>query len=354
MAIAFNKTDNDFYVVLQKKVSKYFESEGLKPTGSIKLYFKTGLLMTVAVLTYLLILLGNQPGWVNIFLCALMGISFSVIGFNIMHDGAHGSYSNKRWINEMMAYSLNLMGGCSYLWKIKHNVNHHTFTNIEGHDGDLDIKPFLRTNANQKKHWFHRYQHIYWVFLYGLSYLSIIYGKNFKEYFSGKIDGVRLKKMNTKEHVIFWLSKSIYLFLFIVLPLFKFGVLKVVIGYIVLAFACGFVLSIVFQLAHVVEGTNFPEVDKATKKIEQDWAIHQVSTTANFATNNKVISWFLGGLNFQIEHHLFPRISHVHYPQISILVREACAEFNIRYIEYPTVFKAIKSHISYLKFVGNQ
>ena len=271
-----------------------------------------------------------------------------------MHDGAHGSFSRKPWVNEMMAYTLNVIGGCAYLWKQKHNLNHHNFTNIEGHDDDIDIQPWIRTSPHQKRRKFHRYQHIYWVILYGLTYLVWVYVKDFEKYFTGKIANTTFKKMDAKEHVIFWTSKLIYFALFIVIPIMTVGFIPTLIGYMITSFVCGWVLAIVFQVAHLVHNTDFPLPDDATSKIDHDWTIHQIVTTANFSANSKIITWFAGGLNFQIEHHLFPRVSHIHYPAISKLVREVCKQYGVDYREFPTFISAIRSHVSHLKEVGTQ
>ena len=75
--------------------------------------------------------------------------------------------------------------------------------------------------------------------------------------------------------------------------------------------------------------------------IESEWAVHQVATTVNFATQNKMWNWLFGGLNFQVEHHLFPRISHVHYPELNKRLKQVCAEFNVAYQEFPIVAQCI-------------
>jgi linoleoyl-CoA desaturase len=352
--ISFITTKPAFSIAIRKKVDEYFSSEAIKFTGNGKLFLKTAILYSIAIACYVLLLFCSVPVWLDILICILFGLDLAAMGFNIMHDGAHGSYSPKRWVNELMAYSLNLMGGSSFLWKQKHNVNHHSFTNIEGHDDDIDIQPWIRTNPNQPKRWFHRYQHIYWALLYGMTYLTWVFNKDFGKYFSGKVAGTTIKKMDTREHIIFWTSKLVYVFLFLVLPLIRLGLAETLTGYLITAFVCGWVISIIFQMAHLVEGASFPVPDTITRKVNEDWTIHQLATTANFSTNSKIVSWFSGGLNFQIEHHLFPRISHVHYPAISKLVKEICKQYNVRYIEYPTFFSALKSHIIHLKTVGVQ
>lgn len=351
--ISFSNNNPSFSIQLRKKVDEYFTSKNIAFTGNSRLYVKTAVLLLLAASLYTLLVFVNLPVWLSIILCVVLGFNLAGIGFNVMHDGAHGSYSQKRWVNEAMAYSLNLLGGCSYLWKIKHNVNHHSFTNIEGMDDDIDIQPWIRTNENQPKKWYHRYQHVYWAFLYGLAYISWVFVKDFKKYFSGKIATTTYKKMSTNDHLIFWASKLVYIAIFIALPVIRLGVIETLIGYSIMAFVCGFVLSVIFQLAHVVEGSDFPLPAEESNRVEQDWTIHQLATTANFATRNKLISWFAGGLNFQVEHHLFPRISHIHYPEINKVVKEVCSEFNIRYMEHKCIFSALRSHVSYLKAVGS-
>lgn len=351
--ISFSNNNNAFTLELKKRVEEYFSGQGKRTTGSWYLYHKTLVLCGIAVLIYLFLLWNIAPVWVNILLCALLGLNFASIGFNVMHDGAHGSYSSKKWVNEAMSYSLNLMGGSVYFWKIKHNVMHHAYTNIEGHDDDIDIRPFIRTNANQKRYWFHRYQHIYSFVLYTITYLLWIAYNDFQKYFSGKVANRKFSKMSMREHWVFWVSKIIYILVIIVIPGMILGWINVIVGYLIAAGICGLTLSIVFQLAHVVEDTEFPVPNPDTQKIEENWFVHQLSTTANFSTRSKIISWFVGGLNFQVEHHLFPRISHIHYPEINKLVKEVCQKYNITYIEYPTLFSAIGAHISHLKLVGS-
>ena len=269
-----------------------------------------------------------------------------------MHDGAHGSYSSNKKVNSIAAYSLNLMGGSSFMWKIKHNHVHHTFTNIDGVDDDIDIQPFLRINESQRKYWIHRFQHLYFIALYGLTYFIWVYWKDYEKYFKRKVGDMPIRKMKAKEHIGFWASKLLYTCLFVFVPAYTLGWADMLIGYSVVLFVCGLTIAVVFQLAHIVEDTQFPVADISSNKIENEWAIHQIQTTANFATRNKVVSWFMGGLNFQVEHHLFPKISHIHYPALSKIVRETCQEFNLKYIEYPTVWSALGAHVRHLKDLG--
>lgn len=350
--VRFSNQHASFTATLKHKVEEYFHTNNLSKTGNTRLYGKTLTFVTLAVAAYLALLLVTMPWWAALPLCGFLGLMFAAIGFNVMHDGGHGSYSQKKWVNECMGYSLNLLGGNIYLWKVKHNSNHHAFTNIEGIDEDIDIRPFLRTSPDQPRKWYHRYQHVYWVLLYCMVYFAWIFIKDFKKYFSGKIADTKFRKMNRREHIIFWASKIGYLGIFIVLPSLKFGILPVLGGYAVMSVVCGFTLGIVFQLAHVTEGTQVHQVQETGINQMDDWTVHQLSTTANFSTRSRLMSWFAGGLNFQVEHHLFPQISHVHYPAINQLVKATCEQYNVRYSEYPTFYSAVRSHVAYLKVVG--
>jgi linoleoyl-CoA desaturase len=350
--VTFNNKQSPFFDVLRSKTDEYFKKHNISPTGNFKLYSKTIILCIAAVTIYTSVVFLHPPVWVSLVLCGLLGLAFASIGFNVMHDGAHGSYSTNKTVNTIMSWSLNLMGGSSFMWKIKHNHVHHSFTNIDGVDDDIDVAPFMRVSEAQPLYWFHRFQHWYWVVLYGATYAMWIYYMDFNKYFTRKIGETPIRKMQLSEHIGFWFTKLLYIAIFLGLPVYTQGWLATLVGYSVAIFVCGLTIASVFQLAHVVEDTEFPTPDPVTNKIESEWALHQIRTTANFATRSKVVSWFMGGLNFQVEHHLFPRISHIHYPAISRIVRETCEEFNVKYIEYPTVLSAIGAHVRHLRTLG--
>jgi linoleoyl-CoA desaturase len=349
--VTFDNSQSSFFKTLKEKVDKYFHEHQIDPTGNGKLYMKSVIQILSAFSLYVLLVFFTPSLVWSVVLCAILGMNMAVIGFNVMHEGGHQSFSKYTWLNKASAYFLNVLGGNAYYWKIKHNVNHHTFTNIDGMDSDIDVRPWMRLHEDQPRHWFHRFQHIYFVVLYGLSYFAWVFIDDFKKYVTGKVTpDSEPKRLVFKEHLIFWCTKTLYVGFYIVVPIFMVGFAKALIGYAIISFVCGLFISVVFQLAHVVEVTEFtqPELE-ITNKIPQAWAIHQIKTTANFATHNKVLSWFLGGLNFQIEHHLFPNISHVHYPQVSKLVREVCKEYNLDYLEYSSMLKAFSSHLLHLR-----
>ena len=348
----FPNVSQSFHKELKKRINQYFESEGKDVTGNTKLYTKA-IILIVAFLSLYIHLVFFTPGTFWALLeCVLLGITTAGIGFNIMHDGAHGSFSKYRGINNIAAFTLNVLGGSSFMWNMKHNVIHHAYTNVDGVDDDIDIQPWMRMSSTQPKLLMHRYQHIYFWLLYSLLYVLWVFVLDYQKYFKQRIGAMPLKKMSFTDHLTFWSFKLIHLFLFFVLPIMMLGFVDWVIGYLIFALVAGFVISIVFQLAHTVEHTHFPQPVDDTGKLEDEWAIHQLKTTANFAPKNKVISWMIGGLNYQIEHHLFPKISHIHYPELRNIIKQACSEFNVPYIEYPKMRQAIVSHVIFLKQMG--
>jgi linoleoyl-CoA desaturase len=348
----FSNVPQSFHSELKKRISDYFEAVGASTTGNYNLFIKAVSLMVAFTFVYIHLVFFTPMAIFAILECLLLGGIVAAIGFNVMHDGAHGSFSKYKWVNVLAAFSLNLLGGNSFMWNMKHNVIHHAYTNIDGIDDDIDIQPWMRMSSTQKKYRLHKYQHYYFWFLYSLLYLFWIFVLDYQKYFSKHVGNMPLKKMQLSDHLVFWGFKIVHLFLFVGLPIYMLGLSSWVIGFVIFTCVAGFVLSLVFQLAHTVEHTAFPQPHEVTGKLEDEWAVHQIKTTANFATGNKLVSWLVGGLNFQIEHHLFPKISHVHYPAISKIIRQACAEHGLAYIEFPKVRYAVASHVAFLRQMG--
>jgi len=352
MKFSFNYKSSLFFNDLKQAVDHYFSANQIKKTGNFKLYMKTLVLVPAAILIYISLLTVTLPVWVALLLCGFLGVIFASIGFNVMHDANHGSYSSKKWVNELFGYSINALGGNAFIWKFKHNIIHHTYTNVDGVDDDIARSPLLRQCSTQVWKPAHKFQHIYVVFLYAISSLAWVAYLDFDKYFKRKVNTTSMQKMDVKEHVLFWVSKLLYAVFYVAVPIWFVGVGKWAIGYLTMELVLGFVLAIVFQLAHVVEETEFEYAGIEPVMIESEWAAHQVKTTSDFAPKNKLISWFAGGLNFQVEHHLFPRISHIHYPELSKIVEEKCKEHKLPYHSIPSMQEAIASHFRMLKQLG--
>jgi len=348
----FPSVKQSFHVELKKRINDYFETSGKSVTGNKQLFIKAGVLFTAFLGLYIHLVFFTPSTIWAVLECVILGLVVAGIGFNIMHDGAHGSFSKYKWVNNVAAFSLNLLGGSSFMWNVKHNVIHHAYTNIDGVDDDIDIQPWMRMSSTQPKLKMHKYQHFYFWFLYSMLYILWVFVLDYQKYFKRKIGGMPLKKMTAWDHIVFWGFKAIYLFLFFLVPFYTVGFVPTIIGFLIFSVIAGFILSIVFQLAHTVEHTHFPVPHDESGKLDDEWAFNQLKTTANFAPKNKLISWLVGGLNYQIEHHLFPKISHVHYPAIRKIIKQACSEFNVPYTEYKKMSHAVISHVLFLKQMG--
>jgi linoleoyl-CoA desaturase len=353
--VTFNNKNNEFYQSLKSAVDAYFEKNSIEKTGDWRLYTKTIVLVGSAIGLYCSLIFISMTALPALCICAFLGFVLACIGFSVMHDANHGSYSTNPRINDFIGLSANAMGASSFFWKQKHNIIHHTYTNIDGIDDDIAKSPIIRHCDSQKWVPAHKIQHLYLVPIYALSSIFWLFFMDFTKYFTRKIYTTDAWKMTLKNHIVFWATKVLYLIFYILIPAMVWGWGAWAIGFFVLHACLGLTLSFVFQLAHVVENTEFESVPlDETKHIETAWAEHQLRTTANFAMDNKIISWLVGGLNYQIEHHLFPRISHVHYPAISKIVQQKCKEYHFPYHNNPTLFQAIASHFRVMKYLGHK
>ena len=355
-ALSFSRKDSaKFFKTLNKRVNLYFKENNIKRTGNWKLWLKTIVMFSLFLSPYFLLLTLNIPGWAQLLLTIVMGIGMAGVGMNVMHDGNHGSYSNKAWINRLMGSSIYILAGNVYNWKVQHNVLHHTYTNIHGHDEDLDAGRIMRFTEHSEWKWYHRFQHYYSVLLYGLLTINWAITTDWtqmKRYMKRKLSYGKLPNpvWNWSKLVI---SKIIYVSVWIVIPMLFLDIAwwKVLIGFFVMHYTAGLILSVVFQLAHVMEDADMP-MPEEDGSLKDSWAVHQLKTTINFSTKNRIVNWFTGGLNHQVEHHIFPHISHVHYTKISKIVKETAKEFNLPYNEYKTTRKAIIAHFKHLREMG--
>jgi linoleoyl-CoA desaturase len=354
--VSFNNSQPLFFADLKHSVDLYFSENHIKKTGDYRLFIKTLVLIPAAITIYLMLLFQYQfmSLALAISLCLLLGFILACIGFNVMHDACHGSYSSKKWVNELLGYSLNALGGNAFIWKFKHNIIHHTYTNVDGVDDDIAKSPLMRQCQSQKWVPAHRFQHIYVVLVYAISSFAWVSMMDFNKYFKRKVYTTPLQKMKLSDHFIFWFSKLLYVVFYVWIPIYFLGAGNWAIGFTFMHLSMGLTLALVFQLAHVVEDLAFEKAGEDPLLIENEWAIHQVRTTANFSPTNAFISWFVGGLNYQIEHHLFPKISHVHYPALSKIVQEKCKEHHLTYHCNNTLWSAISSHFRMMRMLGQK
>jgi linoleoyl-CoA desaturase len=338
---------DDFYNTLRRRVSAYFDDNKISRHGDYRMFIKTAFMLSLYFIPYFASLLLAESAWAYWGLWMLMGLGLSGVGLSVMHDAGHGAYSADSRINTLLAYSLNFAGGgCAAFWNIQHNMLHHTYTNIHGLDEDISRTKLLRFSPHAEKRPMHKYQHYYGWFLYCLMTISWITAKEFKQLKEFNERGlVKDKKTYNLLLLELVLTKVLYYGYALILPLLFAPVAwwVVVISFLSMHFVAGLILSLIFQPAHVITTSEYPMPDEHGT-VENNWAVHQITTTANFSGNSTYFSWFVGGLNYQIEHHLFPRVCHIHYKDISKIVRETSAEFNLPYHSQPTWFAAIYNH----------
>jgi linoleoyl-CoA desaturase len=349
------KDKKNFYKTLKSRVDAYFEENNISKHANGAIVLKTVILVLAYVLPFLALLFFEfSMGW-SLLLWGLMGLSMAGIGMSIMHDANHGAYAANPHVNKWLGYTINMLGASVFNWKLQHNTLHHTFTNIVHYDDDIADKGVLRLSPHTEVKGIHRFQWVFALLVYSIVTLYWVTVKDFLQFARYIKTGVN---QNSKQENRFALARII------VLKLVYFGVFfgvtawaglefsKVLIGFLFMHALCGVVLTVIFQLAHTVEETTFPMPDEEGI-IENEWAIHQLETTVNFAQRNRILSWYVGGLNFQVEHHLFPKVCHIHYPRIARIVKQTAKEFNVAYLEHKTFWHAVYSHFSVLHRFGH-
>jgi len=343
--------DNTFHRELRRRVDTYFKRNGHKQRDNARMYLKTTIILVSFIASYVLLVFFAANWWQGLFLSAVLGVATAQIGFNIQHDAGHHAYSERRSVNKWMARTLDMVGGSSYIWHWKHAHFHHTYVNIDDYDSDISLGWLARLSPQQKRYWHHRWQHIYLWLLYGFTVISWHLHDDFRDILTATIGKRKMPRPRGKDLMGFILGKVVFFTLAFGLPLVFHSIGVVLLYYAVVTMVTGLQLALVFQLAHAVEEASFPSPDESGR-IDTPWAIHQLETTVNFSPDNKLVTWLVGGLNFQIEHHLFPRICHVHYPAISRVVETTCREYGVPYQTNHSFGAGIASHYRWLRQMG--
>lgn len=339
--------DSGFYMEVKRRVQQYFEDSGRSKRDNLSMYLKTAVILLWFCASYTLLIFVVTSWWQGVLASLSLALAIAGIGFSIQHDANHGAYSRFRPLNRLLGMSLDFLGGSSYIWYWKHNISHHTYTNLNGTDNDIDLQPWGRLSPEQERKPIHRFQHYYMWGLYAFMHphwqvedLSQIVRARIARHKIPRPRGWDLAQLITGK-----LGLAVWAFL---IPLLVHPWWVVLIGYIGIASTVGLVLGVTFQMAHCVEKADFP----APKELSAGWAEHQVQTTVNIGRGSRLLAWYIGGLNFQIEHHLFPRVCHIHYPRIAKIVQEVCVEFDLRYRAHSSLFSAIASHGRWLRQMG--
>ena len=351
-----NRSNHDFVTTLRERVDHYFKSNNIKKSANGAMIFKTIFWLTGWMFLYAFIMFGAIAIEYKYILWGILGFYVAMTSVNIAHDAIHGAYSNKTWVNKLLSLTFDMNGASSYMWHFMHNTAHHTYTNVSEYDGDLELLPIIRLSPNQELKAIHKYQHIFSYSFYGLATLFWVFLKDYKKFFENKVGNYNNRKIKASAAIRLFLYKFVYYFMFIGVPLLTsykgFG-LEFLWSFLIMHFVAGVTVAVIFMLAHVVEITHFPIPDQ-NGSLENSWAVHQLYTTANFAADSPLAAFITGGLNQQVEHHLFPNICSIHYPKLAPIIRETAHEFGIPYLEYPTFVESFRSHVRFLKRVGRE
>lgn len=343
-----------FHADLRARVRQLLADPARARRAQRAMYAKSIVMGAWALGSWLALVLLAQTAWQAGAAAVSLGLALAGIGFNIAHDANHGSYSAHPRLNRAMSWSMDVMGASSYVWRAKHNVVHHTYTNIAGADSDIDSMPFARFAPEQPRRSLHRFQHVYMWALYGLFAIKWHTTGDFGYLRSGVIGVTPLRWPRGRELAGFWAGKAVFVGWTIAIPLLLHPAWQVALGFAAVSFVLALTLAVTFQLAHCLEEADFPSAGDISAAGRAEWARHQVETTVDFAPRSRLATWYLGGLNFQIEHHLFSRVLHTHYPAMAEVVREVCERHGVRYRSHPTIASAISSHARWLRRMGRE
>ncbi len=347
-------TRSEFFTDLKTRVDAYFDTAGLSRRGDTRMFVKTAIILAWCVASVTLFLALD----VGLLGAALFGVALGLggagVGMSIMHDGNHKAYSDGRQLNQLMSWTLDLLGSSSYIWNHKHNVQHHTYPNVVGSDDDVDLGPLARLAPESPRYALHRFQHLYMWPLYGLITIKWHWIDDFYQLARGRIGEHAFPRPRGKDALVFWGGKVLFFGWILVLPLLFKPTAVALTFYFVAQVVQGLVLAVTFQMAHCVEEAAYFETPADGVPVTLDFARHQLATTIDFATTNKLATWYMGGLNFQAVHHLFPRICHVHYPVISRIVEDTARDHSVPYSPTPSLKSALRSHYRWLKALGTQ
>ena len=346
--------NDEFHRVIRARVDEYFRRTGLAPRGDPRLHRKALIAVAWLAASYVLLVFVAATWWQGALAALSLGAAVSCVGFNVMHDGGHHAFSERPWVNKLAALSLDLLGGSSYVWARKHNTVHHTYANVAGYDDDIEIGWLGRLSPAQRWLPFHRYQHIYiWPF-YALVPFKWCFVDDYRDVIRARISTHRFSRPRGWDLFFFVAGKLLLLVLAFVIPLTRHSWQPVLLTYVSVFAVEGVVMGVVFQFAHCIGEAKFPMPNPRTCRLPSGWAVHQVETAVDYARNSRAVTWFVGGLNYQIEHHLLPQISHVHYPALAGMVEDTCREFGLRYLARPTLSAALVAHYRWLREMGKR
>ena len=341
-----------FPKVLRRRLDRFFAEGKVSPKANPMMWTKIATGTAVLLGSWVAIYALHPGSWAFIGLYFLGGLAQTFLLLNIAHDSNHNAISSAPLVNKALNYAFDLCGINSYMWRILHHRGHHSCINLHGEDDALTGRGIFRFTPHEPRAKWHRFQHIYGLLFYAMFSLDYVFVRDFEAFFFPKHDYLRRTRHPLREYVILFASKAFYITYMLVLPvvLLHKPVLLVLSAFLLVHLVVGLSVSLVFQTTHTVDTTYFP----AERGEFDNGVYHIFATTADYATDNPVVSWLTGGLNHHIAHHLCPFVCHTHYAPLTRIVKETAAEFGIPYRQHPTMSRAIVHHLILLKQLGNQ
>ena len=293
----------------------------------------------------------RPDSWKFVSLYLLNAIAQTFLLLNIAHDSNHNAISSVRSVNKALNYVFDVCGISSYMWRILHHRGHHSCINLHGEDDALTGRGVLRFTPHEPRLGLQRFQHIYALLMYALFSLDYVFVRDFECFFFPSHDYLKQAKHPVREYVILFAGKAFYLTYMLILPVVLLGksLWLVALAFVLSHLIIGLSVALVFQTTHVIDSTYFP----SARNEFDNWIQHIFATTADYATENPLVGWLVGGLNHHIVHHLCPFVCHTHYAPLTRIVKQTAEEYGVPYRQHPTMTQAIKHHLLLLRRLGN-
>ncbi len=352
-AIRYRINDDPFYRLCKQRIDKYFDNHNLSPYANGAMVGKSIFLIALFLASYSALYVFQPSGLYLILLLSLFHFSIFLMAVGIAHDGTHGSYSRKKWINKATSRLFDLIGVNSYLWDFNHVKSHHNAPNIPIFDSAIFSISLFRLHPRAEYRWFHRYQHYYIFLIYSLSTLFKVFVFDFFSFGRDRIGYVEIKNHDIGQLLYLIFTKAFVITYTLIFPLLWLTApaWQIITAFLIGHLISGLTLGVIFMVTHLHEHTKWPEPDRSGV-INNSFPRHIFETTSDFAVDNRLVTWISGGLNIHVIHHLFPKISQIHLPALVGIVKETAAEFDIKYYTYPTTWSAIRSHLNAIRQLG--
>ncbi len=343
---------SSFPKVLRRRLDHFFADQNISPKADRAMWVKISAGMTVLLGSWIALYALRPDSWRFVALYVLSGLAQTFLLLNIAHDSNHNAISSVSSVNKTLNYVFDVCGISSYMWRILHHRGHHSCINLHGEDDALTGRGIFRFTPHEPRAGYHRFQHIYALFFYAMFSLDYVFVRDFECFFFPSHGYLKRTRHPAREYGILFTGKAFYLAYMLILPVVILGKSPLLVGgaFVLVHLIIGLTVSLVFQTTHTIDSTYFP-----SDRSEFDNGVYHIfATTADYATENSVVGWLVGGLNHHIVHHLCPFVCHTHYAQLTRIVRETAEEFGVPYRQHPTMTQAIRHHLLLLKQLGNE